>query len=177
MILDEVVRPVFTALGALVAAGGGGALIAWGIFRQLGGGWLDQRFKKQLETLKHEQQRELEHLRHAINSEFSRISKVHQKEFEVLPEAWRLLHVAHGRAPDLVGRLKFYPLIEDMSEPQFDEFLETCSLSPVQKNELRNSPNRRTYYRDAIHWIELGNASTSQIELGKIGRASCRERV
>ena len=75
-----------------VAAGGGGAAVAIGMFKTLGKGWLDQQFKERLERLKHEQAKEIEAGRQKVQAIFSRISKVHEKEFEVLPKAWFLLH-------------------------------------------------------------------------------------
>jgi len=37
---------------------------------------------------KHEQQKELEHLKFSINAQMDRATKLHQREFEALPEAW-----------------------------------------------------------------------------------------
>src|SRR5207253_1510705 len=58
---------------------------------------------KGLERFRHEQAKEIEHLRHEINSLFSRVSKIHEREFEVLPAAWQKLHESYGRAQ---GRIK-----------------------------------------------------------------------
>jgi hypothetical protein len=169
MAIDESLRTIFAAVGELVAAGGGGAVIAYAIFRSFGNGWLDQHFKKQLEELKHAQEREMAQLRHDINSEFSRISKIHQKEFEILPEAWNLLHMAHGRVADLVGRLKFHPDFTNMSEDRFIDLVTSCPLSEVQKSELKTETTaggRRQYYLKAIREVELTKAQQAQVALG-----------
>ena len=72
---------------------------AWAFLKWWGAKWIENRFSKNLEAFKGEQQkllevykaeqqRELEHLRHRLSS---RISKIHEKEFEVLPKAWLML--------------------------------------------------------------------------------------
>jgi cell division protein FtsB len=66
-------------MGRIVAVGGSSAAIAYGLFCWFGKGWLEQQFNKQLERLKHDQQKEIEQLRHQINSLFSRVSKIHEK--------------------------------------------------------------------------------------------------
>ena len=140
--------------------------MAYGVFRALGAGWLDKHFQTKLELFKHEQQKEIEQLRRDINSEFSRISKVHQKEFEVLPQAWQLMHIAQGYVADLVARLRFFPDFDRMTEPQFEEFVQSCPLSPVQRQELRDAHNRWAYYTNTIRWIDLRQARSAQIALG-----------
>jgi hypothetical protein len=77
------------------------ALVATaGLWEWLGKKWVEQhlgerleKFKtdrqKELEGLKSEQQKDLERLRHLLSS---RISKIHEKEFEVLPKAWLALN-------------------------------------------------------------------------------------
>jgi hypothetical protein len=64
----------------------GVAVIAYKLFQHFGRSWLDQHFKIQLEELKQAKAMEIEHLKYEINSLFSRVSKIHDKEFELLPE-------------------------------------------------------------------------------------------
>jgi hypothetical protein len=108
---------------------------------------------------------EIEHFRHEINALFSRTSKIHVKEFEVLPQAWQLLHAANAATFHLVKALKQLPDFERMSEPQFEEFAKACRLQTFQKDELRNAKGRSEYYIEAIFWIELDDARRAQIEL------------
>jgi hypothetical protein len=42
-------------------------------------------------------------MRRQVQWEFSRISKIHEKEFEVLPNAWLMLHEAYGYAFGVKG--------------------------------------------------------------------------
>ena len=167
MTFSEIFQNASTLILAVLTGGGGGAVIAYKLFQNYGSGWLDQRFKKQLEEFKHEQQKELERLRSEINSEFSRVSKIHQVEFEVLPEAWRRLKVAQGWA----GRpFSFNPHIPDfstLSEEEFEEFLKHCPLRDSQKNALRSAEISQRGARYEKDWErhELDQFNEANIEL------------
>jgi hypothetical protein len=56
------------AIGAIVAVGGGSAAIAYAVFVTRGKQWLENRFARHFEELKHEKAKELEHVRHDITS-------------------------------------------------------------------------------------------------------------
>jgi hypothetical protein len=73
-----------------------GVAVAYKAFQKFGEKWLDARFAERLEKLKHEQTKEIEGTRRKVPWEFSRISKIHEKEFEVLPKAWLMLQEARG---------------------------------------------------------------------------------
>lgn len=74
-------------IGNAVAIGGSAAAFAYAIFVWLGKKWLEERFARRLEDYKHKQNQELEHYRYQINALFNRITKIHEKEIEVLPTA------------------------------------------------------------------------------------------
>ena len=119
---------------------------------------MDRHFASQLEKLKHEHQKELENVKHTIQSTFSRIVKVHEREYEVLPKAWFLLNVFLGSATNAVKLLKFRPQLQNMPGSQFEEFLDASKLTPHQRETLRMSSNRQEYYEKAISGIELDDA-------------------
>lgn len=162
---DDAITWFFGYTGRLIAVGGGGAAVAYALFRWFGTSWLDQQFKKRLEELKHDHQRELEQLRHEINALFSRISRIHEKEFEVLPKAWYLLHVAHGTVFQLVKPFKQFPDFDNMPAPQFEAFLARCRLAEFQRDELRNATDRLKYYQRAIYYVEFDDAKKAETEL------------
>src|ERR1700738_2936866 len=71
--------------------------------------WLSNRFAKGLEAFKHEQQIEIERLKHSINAQMDRLTRGNQREFDVLPEAWSRLTHAHGVVAATTSRLQSYP--------------------------------------------------------------------
>ena len=109
MPVDRVLPILIAVFARFFAVAGGGAVVAYGIFQWLGKAWLAQHFNKQLEQFKADQQKELERVRHEINALFSRISKIHEKEFEVLPKAWQLLHKANGAVLHVAQAMKKFP--------------------------------------------------------------------
>jgi hypothetical protein len=167
MAIYQTFQVFVTSFGQLIAAGGGGAVVAYGLFRSLGKGWLDQHFKKRLEQLKHDQQKEIEQVRYQINSQFSRISKIHEKEFQILPESWALLRQAHGAVFQVSSVIRRDPDLDRMSDPQFHEFLESSRLPGFQKAELYElrPPDRNQRYLDAIFWVELSEARQAHTKL------------
>jgi hypothetical protein len=160
--VNEIVEYVAKLAAGIAAAGGGGALVAYGLFKYFGKAWLDQHFKTKLEELRHAQQQEIELLKHEINSLFSRVSKIHEKEFEILPAAWLKLNELHGTvmlALDLT--MKPYPDFRQMPDDQFEEFLGTCRLTEYQQNALRKmEPSRRhQYFSESMAGIYLDDAN------------------
>lgn len=147
-----------------MAAGGGGAVIAWAIFAKFGDRWLEHRFAKRLEAFKHEEAKELEHLRHQITSLFSRISKIHEKEFEVLPTAFLYLHKAYGACFALSSALQQFPALNRMGDSHFAEFVEACRLPAFRKQELRTlqGADRDEYYQRWIFWTDIAEAKSLQ---------------
>jgi hypothetical protein len=165
MTIEQALHITFTAIGAVLAIGGGGAAVSYGLFRWFGRAWLDQHFKKRFEELKHEQQKEIEQLRHQINSLYSRISKIHEKEFEILPQAWKLLNESYGAVFQAVSSFKQFPDLNGMSEPQFEEFLSNCALPSFARDELRHAEDRIQYYAKITREIGLSDARTARISL------------
>lgn len=152
-------------IGGVVAIGGSSAFIAYNLFKWLGKSWIEHKFAKELESFRSEKQKDLEQVRHQINTEFSRVSKIHSKEFEVLPKAWELAHLAYGKVHDITRGLKYYPQLDDMSEIQLAEVLATSKLSESSKDRLLKASDKSKVYQDEIFWIEFAESRKAQIEL------------
>jgi uncharacterized protein YPO0396 len=83
---------------------------------------LRAELQKDLEDAKSDHQKEIERLRHLLSS---RVSKIHEKEFEVLPEAWRKIHELHGWILHALD-LTFKPLLRELSDDELEEFMRTA---------------------------------------------------
>lgn len=95
----------------------------------------------------------------------SALSKIHEKEFEVLPKAWQLLHEAHGAAFQLTKAFREWPNLDAMPEEQRDAFLASTRLAEFQRNEINGCKDKLTRYQEIISWYELDDAKRAQIEL------------
>lgn len=159
--LESVVGPILTYLSAaILAVGGFGAIIYW-LFKLLAAKWLDAKFAERLSAYKHTQQKELEQLKFEISALLGRTVKLHQREFDVLPEAWGLLTDAFTITRPVALGAVFSPDIRKMTGEQFEDFLEKIPLASWQKNELRAATDPARYYLDAISWHDLNRAQTS----------------
>jgi hypothetical protein len=115
-----------------------------------------------LETAKAEHQKDVERLRHLLSS---RVSKIHEKEFEVLPEAWRKIHELYGWILHAVD-LTFKPMLrDDMTGEELEEFMRTAPashLSESQKETLRKSSDRAHSYNEMKASNDIDTANHKQ---------------
>ena len=157
----DTIYPILATIGGLLLAGGAVSAFALWLFKTFSEEWLSNQFAKRLELLRHEQQKELEELRFEINKLFDRATKLNQREFEVLPEAWSILTKGFYAANSLIAGLQSYPDITKMSSQQFQEFVDKCALSEWQKTEFKDAKDKNKYYQDAIFWHNLHEAKTA----------------
>lgn len=143
---DQIYQLTLQTLGWVILYGGSIAAAAYGIFRLFGETWLKSKFDRQLEALKSGQEQELERLRFRINTLFDRATKLHQSEFEVLPEMWNRLVMAHNAIGVFTNEFQQYPDLGRMSHVELDEYLEGTVLKPSEKDAIRQSQQRTNEY-------------------------------
>lgn len=150
--------PTFAA--SVAAAGGGAAAIAYGAFKAFGAKWMDNRFARQLEANRQAHETETERLRFRIASLLDRVTKLNQREFEVLPDIWAKADEAHHTTAALVSRWREYPDFMPMGDGQLEEVLKAAPFDDWQKGELRALPKhqRSDYYGKTMRWVELHRA-------------------
>ena len=146
----------------LVGIIGSSVAIALALFQFIGKRWLEHQFAKRLEAYKHAQAQELEQLRLKINSLFNRVTKIHEKEFEVLPLAWEKLQIALGSVSAVTSPspAKSDHGLDRMSDPRLQEWLRKSGLEEYEKKELLHSPDRNKYYREARFWHDVNKAAS-----------------
>lgn len=148
------------------------------LFRWAGNTWVGrlinrdlERFKREqqekLELFKGEQQIELERFRHILSS---RVGRIHEKEFEVLPKAWLMVNELRSSVAHAIDvTIKRYPDFDHFSEGKLESFLNDEAaadrLSDYQINQLRNmgtANEQRKYYMDAIMARNMDEAQNKQ---------------
>jgi hypothetical protein len=152
---------VFSFLGQLIAFGGGGAVVAYGIFRYLGSKWIENRFAERLEQLRHTQALELQRLRVEIDSLLSGAIKLQDKEFQTLPEAWVKLDEAFGQVSSLTSPLQQYPDLDRLNSAQLEEFLSASKFTNTQKDEIRSARRKADKYQELNFRYRLRDVSKS----------------
>ena len=93
-----------------------------------------------------------------LRSDFDRLTKFYQKEYEILPEAWIRLSKSYLNAGGCLSAVKSYPDLDRMSDSHLNEFLESSELQEWQKEELIQTTKKNDYYARQISWHELHNA-------------------
>ncbi|MDF0495064.1 hypothetical protein [Bradyrhizobium yuanmingense] len=164
MIMEDAARSLLSFVGLILGAGGGIAVVAYGLLRFFGEKWMNAKFEERLATFKHVQEKELEELRYRINALMDRTVKLHQKEFDVIPEAWGKLNTAHGIVTAITSAFQQYPDLDQIGESQLDEFLHDSFMANWQKEEIRLTDKKTDYYRKALIWHKVTEA-----------REACRE--
>lgn len=154
--LDHVLK----LIGAIVLTGGGLSLIVYQAFKHFAAKWLDARFEERLQALKHQHGKEIEELRFKISAMLDRAVKLHQREFDVLPDAWSKLNDAFWNTRGFVSLIQSYPDIDRMIPQQQEEFITSCRLLDWQKTELRQTNEKNNVYQKHIFWQNLSDAQT-----------------
>jgi hypothetical protein len=138
-------------------------------------GWIRKRFDAQLKAMEQAHARhlqdmqfthdhEIERIRETVQATFSRISKVHEKEFEVLPKMWSMLHLAHGAAHALVVGSEPAPNFEALNdEESLMAVLDVKEFSAIQKNAVRQSSDQMKTYLDIVRLKNIHRGKTAQI--------------
>jgi hypothetical protein len=163
--IQDMISTVMAWIGALVLAGGGLTAIAFLLFKTLGEKWLNAKFEERLAAYRHAQQRELEQLKFEINTLMDRTAKLHQKEFDVLPETWGRLTDAFDITTAVTSPFQQHADLDRMNDEQLEKFLEGISfLLKWQKAELRERTDRNKHYFKASSWHKAMQA-----------RDACRE--
>jgi hypothetical protein len=151
-------QELFEFVGKLIVYGGGIVVIACGIFTLLGKKWIESIFQKNLESYKRKQNQELENFKYKINSLFSRVSKIHEKEFEVLPEIWSKVHDAKDIISALVSPFQSHPDFNSMNEIEIRKSLESSKFHEHQIEELINSSDKNRYFTERVIWHRISDA-------------------
>lgn len=157
--MEDAARWLLTFVGLIFGAGGGVAVVAYALLRFFGEKWMNARFEERLAAFRHAQGKELEELRYKINALMDRTVKLHQKEFDVIPEAWGKLNTSYGVVTAITSAFQQYPDLDRISETQLEEFLEASFMAKWQRGEIRLTDKKTEYYRKALTWNRITEAT------------------
>jgi len=158
---------VSLGVGAVAGAGGGGA-VAYQALKAYAAKWLDGRFARQLEQVRQDHAREMEHLRFHIAGLLDRSTKLNQREFKALPIVWEKVDEAHYATVSMIAIVKLGGMdLGALNDEELDAFLEKSTLEEYQKREIRAKGryDRTTYYSDIERWQEQRRAQIAITEL------------
>lgn len=156
----------FEIIGEVVTYAGGSVALSYTVFKYLTSKWIENKFQERLEKYKVEQQKELEEFKRKINELSNRVSKIHEKEFEVLPQMYSHMIDAIKDLNVLTSAFKQYPDVNKMDDEKLKFFLEQNTfLNEWQKNELAQASDKNKYYQNAEFRRDVNQSSSSIYKL------------
>ncbi len=126
---------LFSLLGKLITAGGGGAVVAFGLFRFFGKSWIEHELAKDLETVKSE-----------ISVLAARKLKLHDKEYIVFPELWSKLNKAIASLQRAIVAFKQMPDLIRMPDAVLEDWIRRSDLSEAETNFLTKESDKTSAY-------------------------------
>ena len=148
---------------AFVAAGGGGAVIAFGIIRAFGEKWLDSKFAGRLQELRHEHERQMESVRLETSRTLDRSTRLSEREFEASAEAWALIFDAYVRTMGALPGLRH--------QDDFSKLSDELARLVANKNDFedweiegllaRSAQDRNSYFSERKRAHELRDAKVA----------------
>ena len=141
-------------LGKVIAV----VALAWGAFIWFGKKWVEQHFAKQVERLKHEQATQLQEQRFKIDALFNRITKIHEREVEVLPVLWQRLQDALGHIAAMTSPFTSSVDLDRLTADKLEEFLAASRLTEVDRQTVRHAEKKQNTYREIGFWYDLADA-------------------
>src|SRR5205085_2601260 len=107
-------------------------IAASGIVMFIGKNWIENQFARRLKVYERKQ-----------NALFNRITKIHEKEIEVLPAAWQKLLEAHGHLARLIQPSR---IEREFSHEVYENIYK--KTEPI-KERIRDLVQKRLHYQDA----------------------------
>jgi len=127
---------VFEFIGKIVAYGGGAVAIAYIIFTFLGKKTVEAWFTKRIKKFEYD-----------LSSLFNRVTKIHEKEFEVLSIAWEELDNLLDLVRKFLRETHSMPDLNNKSSKELEEFLtKEKDLKENEKQNVRNNKDKNFWY-------------------------------
>lgn len=127
------------------------AAATWGFFKFFGARWLEARFAERMADYQHRQTLQADEFRSDLAALLDRHTKLHAKEYEILPRVWELLSEAMGSVGPLAALLQSTPDVTWISPEELEANLEERPFKDHEKREIREADRgldrQKTYTR------------------------------
>ena len=84
--------------------------------------------------------------------------KLHQREFETLPEAWSKLLTAYNSIKVFTSPFQSYAAVGRMTDLELDDFLNSTEFTTTEKTEIKSSRDRDQTFQKVTFWFRLNKA-------------------
>lgn len=158
--------------GAIFATAGGGAAVAYAMFRKLGSAWLDARFSERLESFRHDRAKEMAHLRAEIDGTLRARVRYQEKQFEACLCVWNALKEAQSKLLVSVSPLQQYADFNRINEAAQLDYLASLDLKQWEKDEILNADVPQETLVSTINGRNFWRAATAFSEFDRVTRAN-----
>ncbi|MCJ2129238.1 hypothetical protein [Methylobacterium sp. E-045] len=125
------------------------ALITYAI-KSIGWRFVSNVFDKKLEQFKFQQLQEMELIKHNFTKSMDRRMKINQIEYEVLPEAWRLLSQAYsGSVRTILGSTSIF-MLNHLTWAQSEKALLADGFTSDELDDIKRSEDMDATYRKYV---------------------------
>lgn len=152
-------------------------VVGWAFLKFFGQRIVDHQFARSLEefkarqlakieALRAEQAQTHELLRFDISASLDRTAKLHVFEFEVLPEAWRLLHLAGGSCHEVVRIFRRGVDVHALDDAALEEILSKLDTVESDKAYIRGhrGVERQGAYTRVVDGLKAQTAAKDHAE-------------
>ncbi|WP_347312876.1 hypothetical protein [Defluviimonas sp. SAOS-178_SWC] len=143
---------------AIVSAGGGGAVVAYYVFKHFGEAWLDSKFSQNLEMFRHSNAKDLEKLRAEIDGSLKAQVRLQERQFESLRDIWDSLKEAQTKIVASLSPLQSYADLRRMDDEAREEYMDSYALQAWQKKEVLGSTNIQDSFTAMVDRLRLSEA-------------------
>lgn len=140
-------QQIWSFVGRIITAGGGGAVVAYAIFRVLGKGWIEHQFARELEVAKSE-----------ISILSARRLKLHDREHVVFPGLWSRLNKVFVSLHRAVVSVRHVPEFQQMTPSDLDSWVNSSDLSEDEKSYFNSEKDKGRAYGRILDWRDLNRA-------------------
>lgn len=155
---------------AMLSAGGGGAFVAFSLFKRLGDAWLQTKFSEKLEDFRHERAKEMERLRAEIDGALQARIKFQEKQFEACLEIWNALKEAQSKLLDSISLIQQYSDIKRLSDEARIEYLSSFDLQKWQVKEILSASDIQNRFVETVSRMRFNSAAQAFSNFDKVTR-------
>ncbi|WP_422028506.1 hypothetical protein [Roseovarius sp.] len=155
---------------SVLSAGGGGAFVAYYVFKRLGDAWLEARFAEKLEAYRHDRAKELERLRAEIDGALKAQVRFQEKQFEACLDIWNALKEAQSELLGSISPLQQYSDIKRLDEDARAEYLNTLDLKKWQVDEILSAPDIQAQFMETMNRMRFNAAAQAFSEFDRVTR-------
>lgn len=143
--------------------------------------WLSRNLESYKQMLAHEKAREIEiiraknaehlqQLKHELETALARTSTIHEREFDVLKDAWPRLNMSMGHVASIVNSFHQIPNLDGMSLDRFEFFINTSKLIEPDRKELLGleAGKRNEFYHERVFQYALKDAQRASQRFNRI---------